>query len=82
MRTTIQIDDGLLAELKGIAARTGKMLTAVINDALHDALSRRRNAERHPVHLPVFNGTGVMPGVDLSDSAALLEIMEKHDGPS
>lgn len=28
MRTTIQIDDSLFAELKGIAARTGKTLTA------------------------------------------------------
>lgn len=82
MRTTIHIDDSLFAELKGIAARTGRTLTAVIHDALRDSLSRRRNAKRPAVKLRVFHGTGVMPGVDLSDSASLLEIMEKHDGPS
>ena len=82
MRTTIHIDDSLFSELKGIAARTGRTLTAVIHDALRDSLSRRSNAKRPPVKLRVFHGTGVMPGVDLSDSASLLEIMEKHDGPS
>ncbi len=82
MRTTIHIDDNLFAELKGIAARTGRTLTAVIHDALKDSLSRRRNAKRPTVKLRVFHGTGVMPGVDLSDSASLLEIMEEHDGPS
>ncbi len=65
-----------------IAARTGRTLTAVINDALRDSLSHRRNAKRPPVKLPVFHGTGDISGVNLSDSASLLEIMEKHDGPS
>ncbi len=82
MRTTIQIDKHLYAELKMIATRTGRTLTAVINEALRDSLSRRRNAERPPVNLPVFNGTGVMPGVDLNDSASLLDLMEESDGPS
>lgn len=82
MRTTIHIDDSLLTELKGIAARTGRTLTAVINDALRDSLSRRRNAKRPPVKLQVFHGTGIMPWVDLSDSDSLLKIMEKHEGPS
>ena len=82
MRTTIHIDDILFAELKEIAAQSGKTLTAVIHDALRDSLSRRRNSERPPVKLPVFNGTGVMPGVDLNDSASLLDLMEEGDGPS
>ena len=79
MRITIHIDDNLYADLKDIAARNGKTLTVVINDALRDSLSRRRNAERLPVSLPVFNGTGVMPGVDLNDSASLLDLMEEGD---
>lgn len=82
MRTTIHIDDSLFAELKGIAASTGKTLTAVMNDALRDSLSRRRNSVRPPINLPVFNGTGIMPGVDLNDSASLLDLMEEGDGPS
>lgn len=82
MRTTIHIDDHLFAELKGIAADTGKTLTAVIQDALRESLSRRRTTKRAAVDLPLFHGTGVMPGVDLSDSASLLETIEGDHGPS
>ena len=81
MRTTIHIDDHLFTELKGIAADTGKTLTAVIQDALRESLSRRRTTKRPTVDLPLFHGTGVMPGVDLSDSASLLEIIDEGHAP-
>ena len=70
MRTTIDIHDQLFAELKHIAADSGRTLTAVIHDAVRESLSRRRTADRPVVELPVFHGTGVMPGVDLSDTAS------------
>ena len=82
MRTTIHTDDNLFAELKGIAASTGSTLTAVIHDALRESLSRRNNRERPSIDLPIFRGTGVMPGVDLTDSASLLDLMEEDNGPS
>ena len=82
MRTTIHIDDNLFAELKGIAVSTGRTLTAVIHDALRESLSRRNNREQPSIDLPIFRGTGVMPGVDLNDSASLLSFMEEGDGPS
>lgn len=81
MRTTIHIDDHLFAELKGIAADTGKTLTSVIQDALRESLSRRRATERRAIDLPLFHGTGLMPGVDLSDSASLLDLIEGDHGP-
>ena len=82
MRTTIRLDDDLLREAKANAVRTGRTLTAVIEDALRLAL---RPAE-HPggrVELPVFEGKGqgLQPGVDLDDSAALLDLMEQYDRP-
>ena len=82
MRTTIQIDDHLFAELKGIAADTGRTLAAVIQDALRESLSRRRATERPAVDLPLFHGTGVMPGVDLKDSGSLYDLMEGDNGPA
>ena len=81
MRTTIHIDDHLFAELKKVAADTGKTLTAVIQDALRESLSRRCVAERPAIDLPLFHGTGVMPGVDLSDSASLLDLIQRDHGP-
>ena len=83
MRTTIRLDADLLARAKQLAARTGRTLTAVIEDALRSALARprsRRNPE--PVELPTFGSGGTRPGVDLDDSASLLDVMESGDAPS
>lgn len=59
------------------AVDTGRTLTDVIADALRTELSR--GSEGPPpssVDLPTFGTGGVLPGVDLDDSAALLELME------
>ena len=79
MRTTINLDDALLAEGKQVAARTGRSLTAVVEDALRESLHRRRHTTDRAVELPTFGEGGVQPGVDLDDSAALLELMDDDD---
>lgn len=77
MRTTIKIDDRLLAEAKARAATSGRTLSAVVEDALSQALSRRgRSGSGGRVELPTFPGGRLLPGVDLDDSASLLEQME------
>lgn len=77
MRTTIRIDDRLLAELKAQAARSGRTLTAVVEDALRSSLARRdlRGTTRPP-ELPTSRGGRLQPGVDLDDSAVLLDLMD------
>ena len=80
MRTTVRLDDDLLSEAKQVAAETNRTLTAVIEDALRQHLSQRRQlAERKPVRLKTVEGNGPLPGVDLDDSASLLELMERTD---
>ena len=66
-----------------MAGRTGRTLTALIEDALREVL-RRSEPVNHvpPVALPTFRGTGLQPGVDLDDSAALAELMDSHHGPA
>jgi len=77
MRTTVRLDAQLLAEAKKYAAETGRTFTAVLEDSLRDALSRRSTRpKRSRVRLKTFKGGGVRPGVDLDDSAAMLEAME------
>ena len=77
MRTTITIDDALLAEYKRVAADTHRTLSYVIQDALRETLARRHEAAgRQPVRLPVIGGGGLQPGVDLDDNARLLELLE------
>ena len=80
MRTTIRLDDQLLSETKQLAARTGRTLTAVIEDALREMMSRQQTgAKRAPVRLRTVGGNGLLPGVDLDDSAALLDLMDSFD---
>jgi hypothetical protein len=80
MRTTIRLDDNLLAEVKMLAARSGKTLTSIIEDALRETLSRQKQVgERKPVRLTTVSGQGPQPGIDLDDTASLLSIMEESD---
>jgi hypothetical protein len=82
MRTTIRIDDQLLREAKQLALRNGKSLTSIIEEALREKIYRQRNVEkREPVQLVPFRGNGLLPGVDLDDSAALLDLMESSHDP-
>jgi hypothetical protein len=77
MRTTITIPDDLLVEAKTRAAASGQTLNRVVEDALRMAFARRSiGPERQP--FPVHHGGRLMPGVDLDDSASLLDLM---DGP-
>ena len=80
MRTTIRLDDQLLKEAKQLAIRRGKSLTSIIEDALRETLSRQRGAgSREPVRLNTVNGNGLLPGVDLDDSASLLDLLDSSD---
>ena len=78
MRTTVRLDERLLREAKALAARERRTLTAVIDDALRQFLARKSapRAKRAPVKLITFGGGGLRPGVDLDDTAALLDLME------
>jgi hypothetical protein len=83
MRTTIRLDDQLLKSAKRLAHDTGTSLTAVIENALRQILSRRAiKRPRSPVKLTTASGRGVRPGVDLDDSSALLDVMEQSQGSS
>lgn len=79
MRTTIDLPDDLLAEAKERAAREGRTLSAVVGDALRSGFASVDDPGRVPVRLTTFAGDGVRPGVDLDDSAALLDLMERGD---
>jgi len=83
MRTTIRLDDHLLKEAKAAAEASGRTFTDFVADALRERLARRRGrVKSDPATLPTFRGGGLMPGVDLDNSAALLDLMDEEDaGP-
>jgi hypothetical protein len=74
VRTTINIDEDLYRRAKARAARAGQTVSELIEDAVRTALRPRPRDGTIP-ELPVVGGSGVLPGVDLTDNAALLEAM-------
>lgn len=77
MRTTIRLDDALLRRAKAQAAASGRSLNDFIADAVRAALAPRAS-RAGVVELPTFRGHGLQPGVDLDDSAALLDVKESQ----
>lgn len=70
MRTTIDVDDELLRAVKVHAAEQRMTLKAAMEKALREYLAA------HAPPLPVFGGEGVRRNVDLTDNAALRDIMD------
>jgi hypothetical protein len=81
MRTAVRIDDALLAKAKRRAVESGTTLTAVIEDALREALARRREDDRQLVRLTTVSGRGICSGVDLDDTSTLVDFMERAGDP-
>jgi hypothetical protein len=48
MRTTLDIDDPILKEVKAIREREGRSMGAVVSELLADALARRRASHARP----------------------------------
>jgi hypothetical protein len=73
----VRLDDQLLTDAKEHAARTGRTLTALLEDALRTFLAlESRPKKRRPLQLPTFGDEGLQPGVDLDNTADLLDLME------
>ncbi|MDX6216171.1 MAG: hypothetical protein QOG99_1755 [Frankiales bacterium] len=77
MRTTVNIDDRLLKQAKVAATRSGRSLSDIVDDGLRLLLTRAAPAGRQPAALPTYGGSGLRPGVDLEDKAALLELLDE-----
>ncbi len=76
MRTTVDLPDDLLRQIKRVAISSKRTLTHVIQDAVRESLARRRHAPAARCTLPVFGEGGVHAGVDLDDTSALLDVMD------
>jgi hypothetical protein len=76
MRTTIRLPDALYQAVQRRASDEHRTVTSFIEESLRERLAARpqRPAERFTVD--AFVGNGTLPGVDLTDSAALLDHME------
>jgi hypothetical protein len=81
MRTTVRLDPALMAKAKEEAARRGETLTALIERGLRLVLARpARPGSKAAVRIPVSSARGgTRPGIDLDNSAVLLDVLEGRE---
>ena len=74
MRTTVDIDDPILREVKAIHEKEGRSMGAVVSELLADALTRRRA----PRLRPAFRWTSrpMKALVDLADKDAVYAALD------
>jgi Arc/MetJ family transcription regulator len=75
MKTTLNIDDTVMTELKREAARQGRTMSEMVETALRLLLRSRPKRGTLP-ELPTFQGGVDL--VDISDRDALYRAMEEH----
>jgi hypothetical protein len=73
MKTTLQIDDRVMAQLKREAARQGRTMSELVETALRN-LFRAQKVPKDATPLPVFHSGGAL--VDVADRDALYQAME------
>ena len=76
MRTTIEVNDALLRAVKARATSERRTLKETFEQALREFLAGPSASASDVPPIPLFRGQGVQPGVDLTDSAALRDIMD------
>lgn len=80
MRTTVRLPDDLFRRAKARAAASGITFTQLLEDALRLALREPERASEDDATYevqPLPGGKGLQPGIDLDDSAGLLDVMEE-----
>lgn len=77
MKTTLDLNDQLLADAKALAAQQRTSLTRLIEEGLQLRLrAQTASAKQGRVRLPVFKGRGgLVSGVDSLSNKALLEAL-------
>ena len=75
-RTTVRLPQSLLDRAKRKAAAEGRTLTSLSEDGLRRVVTEKpKSGKRDRGPLPISTATGgLMPGIDISDSAALQEM--------
>jgi hypothetical protein len=81
MKTTLDIDDRLLAEAKSLAAREQTSLTKLIEEGLALRLRpQAARARRVKIDLPVSRaGGGLYPHIDYNSNKSMLRAIEEDD---
>jgi hypothetical protein len=77
MKTTLNLNDQLVAQAKALAARQRTSLTRLIEEGLQLRLRAQAAPRRRAPRLPVFKGQGgLVAGVDPLSNKAMLAALD------
>jgi hypothetical protein len=79
MRTTLNLDDRLVKDVKARAVEQGRTFTSLVEEALRALIDERETPAAHRIELPTWAGGGLLPGVDLDDHDGLRDVLEADD---
>jgi hypothetical protein len=74
MRTTVDIDDPILREIRAIHEQEGRSMGAIVSELLADALARRRSATARPSFC--WTSRLMKARVDLEDKDAVYGVLD------
>ena len=77
MRTTIDIDDPILKEVKAIHEREGRSIGAIVSELLADALARRRSSRARASFRWASRPMNAL--VDLNDKEAVYAALDASE---
>jgi len=77
MRTTIDIDDPILKELKRLVKKEGKSLGRAVSDLLAQALQRRKTSRKQPER-PCWISRDLSARITLDDKEALYAALDQR----
>lgn len=79
MRTTLTLEADVARSLREEAARSGRPLKSVVNEALRAGLAARKARPARRYRLKPVPLGGVLPGIDLDKALALADALEDRE---
>ena len=76
-RTTIDIEEPLLSEIKGLQKKEGRSLSKIVSELLAEGLAQRRAGPPTPRLQWISRSMQAL--VDLNDKEALFEALDRDD---
>ncbi|HET8542145.1 MAG TPA: ribbon-helix-helix protein, CopG family [Anaeromyxobacter sp.] len=77
MKTTLEIDEGVMRQLKERAAHEGRTMSELVETALRALLAKEEQKAKELPPLPVWDGGGWV--VDAGDRKTMYELFEAED---
>jgi hypothetical protein len=78
-KTTLQLDDAVMQQIRDLAHQSKRTLTEIINDLLVESLVRRKQQSAKVRLKPLPSWPAGTPRVNIADRNALYDLLEQDD---